>query len=77
LRDGCAGADIVISQIDAHARCSAPLVIDKSDLSREGAIAITMNPHGEGIKTVRSTSGQRPWTAPNISGSAPPVVPGP
>ncbi len=58
----CAGTDIVISQIAAHAHCAAPLVIDRADLAREGAQAVTFTPAGPRIETVRQVSGERPWS---------------
>jgi competence protein ComEC len=81
FREACdGGAQIVISQIAAHAHCtSPPLVIDRTDLARNGAQSVTFAADGPHIETVRQVSGDRPWSAQpvNISGSAPPAGPGP
>jgi len=72
-------AEIVISAIAAHAHCKAPLVIDRTDLAREGATAIRFDRTGPVIQTVRQDSGDRPWSGPrlNIFGSARPAGPVP
>ena len=57
------GAEIVVSQIAAHAHCSGPLVIDRTDLARDGAQTITFIAEGLSIDTVRADSGERPWSA--------------
>jgi competence protein ComEC len=61
---GNGGPQIVISQIAAHAHCPAPLVIDHTDLARDGAQSITFTAAGPRIETVRQVSGERPWSAP-------------
>jgi len=58
----CSGPEIVISQIAAHAHCAAPLVIDRTDLARDGAQSITFTAAGPRIETVRQVSGERPWS---------------
>jgi competence protein ComEC len=60
---GNGGPEIVISQIAAHAHCAAPLVIDRTDLARDGAQSITFTAAGPRIETVRAVSGERPWSA--------------
>ncbi len=56
-------AEIVISAIAAHAHCKAPLVIDRTDLARDGAMAILFSETGPRIETVREDSGGRPWSS--------------
>jgi competence protein ComEC len=56
------GPEIVISQIAAHAHCPAPLVIDRTDLARDGAQSITFIDGAPRIETVREVSGERPWS---------------
>ena len=56
------GIDIVISPIAAHAHCAAPLVIDRTDLARDGAQTLTFTAAGPRIETVRGDSGERPWS---------------
>jgi competence protein ComEC len=74
----CSGPEVVISQIAAHAHCTAPLVIDRTDLARDGAQSITFTAEGPQIETVREVSGERPWSRPlSTSGSAPPAGPAP
>jgi competence protein ComEC len=64
LAAGCADADLVISQVAAHGVCQAKIVVDATDLARDGAYAITMMRHGAEIATVRALTGERPWTEP-------------
>lgn len=61
-RSGAGGPEIVISQLAAHAHCLGPLVIDRTDLAREGALSITFGAEGPRIETVRQVSGDRPWS---------------
>jgi competence protein ComEC len=72
-------AEIVISAISAHAHCKAPLVIDRTDLARDGAMAILFDQTGPRIQTVQQDSGNRPWSGRrlSISGSARPAGPAP
>ncbi|HTJ63055.1 MAG TPA: ComEC/Rec2 family competence protein [Alphaproteobacteria bacterium] len=55
-------AEIVVSAIAAHAHCRVPLVIDRTDLARDGATAILFEGAGSRIETVREVSGNRPWS---------------
>jgi competence protein ComEC len=55
-------AELVVSSIAAHAHCRVPLVIDRTDLARDGATAILFDPAGPRIETVRQVSGERPWS---------------
>lgn len=72
-------AEIVVSAIAAHAHCKVPLVIDRTDLARDGATAIEFDDKGMRIETVRQESGERPWSPfrLNTSGSARPAGPAP
>ena len=76
-KTGAGGPEIVISQLAAHAHCIGPLVIDRTDLARDGAQSITFTAAGPRIETVRAVSGERPWSGANTSGSAPPAGPAP
>jgi competence protein ComEC len=67
LAEGCRDADIVIAQAALHGRCAAPLVIDKDDLARDGATAVTFEHDGPAVSTVRRTSGERPWTQMEVT----------
>lgn len=60
---GNGGPELVISQIAAHAHCTAPLVIDRTDLVQGGAQSITFTAAGPRIETVREVSGERPWSS--------------
>jgi competence protein ComEC len=63
LTEDCASADIVISAVPTRHRCKGPkLVIDRFDVSRNGAYAIWLA-NGIRIKTVEDSRGQRPWSA--------------
>jgi competence protein ComEC len=62
--DGRGGPEVVISQIAAHAHCAAPLVIDRTDLARDGAQSVTFTDQGPRVETVREVSGERPWARP-------------
>ena len=64
FREACdGGAEIVISQIAAHAHCASPaLVIDRTDLARDGAWSVTFTAARPAIETVRQVSGDRPWS---------------
>lgn len=59
----CAGTEIVVGQIATHGHCAAPLIVDKTDLARDGAISISFGADGPRIATVREMTGDRPWTA--------------
>jgi competence protein ComEC len=78
LAEGCRDSQVVIAQFDTHGGCAGPLVIDKVDLARAGAISVTFTRDGPLTATVRQSAGNRPWTGPlNTSGSAPPAGPAP
>ncbi len=78
LAEACAGADIVLSTVDAQGRCRGPrLVIDRRDAWREGAQALWLDDQGVRRLTANSVRGDRPWV-PNssIRQSAPVKPPG-
>lgn len=63
LEEDCTSADIVISTIPTRKRCRGPkLVIDRFDVARNGAYAITL---GEtiAVETAQAARGERPWSA--------------
>lgn len=62
LIDGCAGADVVLSQVPAHGSCAASLIIDPADLARDGATSVRFEAGGPAVSTVRETAGDRPWS---------------
>jgi competence protein ComEC len=67
LTEACATADIVLSTIDAQARCRGPcLVIDRRDAWREGAQALWLDEQGVRRVTANAARGDRPWV-PNSS----------
>jgi competence protein ComEC len=67
LAEACASADIVLSTVDAQARCRGPrLVIDRRDAWREGAQALWLDEHGVRRVTANAVRGDRPWV-PNSS----------
>ncbi len=58
----CAGVDILIASYPLRGACRAvPLRIDRFDVWRNGAHAITITPAGMEVTTSRSQSGNRPW----------------
>lgn len=72
LAEDCAVADVVVAQIPTRGRCAAPLVVDRFDVWRNGAYAITLSAAGEGtspafldrtrVRTVAEQTGDRPWS---------------
>jgi competence protein ComEC len=65
LTEHCASADLLIDLVPGrHRRCRGPrLVIDRSDLRREGTHALRIDAEGITIATVRRDRGERPWVA--------------
>lgn len=67
LADACARADIVLSTVDAQARCRGPrLVIDRRDAWHDGAQALWLDEAGVRRETANAARGDRPWV-PNSS----------
>lgn len=72
LEEDCAISDIVVTQVPARGLCTAPIVVDRFDVWRNGAYAIVM-PVGADltrdqflsrtdIRTVSAQTGNRPWS---------------
>jgi competence protein ComEC len=67
LAEACANADIVLSTVDARARCKGPrLVIDRRDAWRDGAQALWLEELAVRRQTSSGQRGDRPWV-PNSS----------
>jgi competence protein ComEC len=67
LGEACANADLVLSTVDAQARCRGPrLVLDRRDAWREGAQALWLEESGVRRLTGNGVRGDRPWV-PNRS----------
>ncbi|MDX1580284.1 MAG: hypothetical protein R3360_01555, partial [Alphaproteobacteria bacterium] len=64
LEEDCWRADILISKVPLRQYCPQPvIVIDRFDLWREGAHAISLSGSGEvTVKTVAQSQGRRPWS---------------
>ena len=62
LVDDCWHAEIVLSLVPVRRRCPAPVaVIDRFDLWRNGAHAITLSPENILVESVNGVRGDRPW----------------
>ena len=67
LAEACASADIVLSTVDAQARCRGPrLVIDRRDAWKDGAHALWLDDLTVRRETANGRRGDRPWV-PNSS----------
>ncbi len=66
LAEDCAVADIVVSAVPTRGTCSAPLVVDRFDLWRNGAYAIRFDDGTGRPQAVhaRGARGARPWAPP-------------
>ena len=74
LAEACAGADIVLSTVDAQGRCRGPrLVIDRRDALREGAQALWLDESGVRRETANAVRGDRPWVPNSPSRKAMPM----
>ncbi len=63
LADDCVRAKIVVSALRVPQGCKGPeLVLDRFDIARDGATAITLGANGIAIETVGGMRGQRPWS---------------
>ncbi|MHA1537513.1 MAG: ComEC/Rec2 family competence protein [Alphaproteobacteria bacterium] len=63
LGEDCAKATAVIATIPARRRCKTTgLLIDRFDLWRKGAHALSLRPGRIEVDTVRGRQGNRPWT---------------
>ena len=67
LAEACANADIVLSTVDAQARCKGPrLILDRRDAWRDGAQALWLDESGLRRDSSNARRGDRPWV-PNSS----------
>jgi competence protein ComEC len=67
LAEACGSADIVLSTVDAQARCRGPrLVVDRRDAWRDGAHALWLDELNVRRETANARRGDRPWV-PNSS----------
>jgi competence protein ComEC len=63
LTTGCPSADILIARFPLRDKCDGRLsTIDRFDVWRNGAYALTLGPSGLTQRTSRSEQGRRPWT---------------
>lgn len=63
LVDDCARARIVVSAVPIRRPCNGPeLVLDRFDVARNGATALTFGVGGIGVETVAAERGKRPWS---------------
>jgi competence protein ComEC len=66
LVDDCARARIVVSAVPIRRPCNGPeLVLDRFDVARDGATALTFGVGGIGVETVAAERGKRPWSVRN------------
>jgi len=64
LAEDCARADVLVASVAAHGRCQGPrLVIDTSDVQRDGAYAVWLRGSIR-VKTAQGERGVRPWSRP-------------
>jgi competence protein ComEC len=62
LPEDCMRARIVISSLPLHGKCAGPeLLVDRSDVARNGAMAVSFRSGHTVIETVASDRGNRPW----------------
>jgi len=67
LAEACGSADIVLSTVDAQARCRGPrLVIDRRDAWKDGSHALWLDDLNVRRETANARRGDRPWV-PNSS----------
>ena len=63
LVEDCARAQIVISAVPVRRACRGPeLVLDRIEVARDGATAVTFGANGNWIETVADERGRRPWS---------------
>jgi len=76
LDEACASADIVLSTVDAQARCRGPrLVIDRRDAWHDGAQALWLDDRSVRRETANAVRGDRPWVPNSSSRQQAPVRP--
>ena len=63
LAEDCARADVLIAAIPVRRGCDQPeLVVDRFDVFRNGATALSFEDDGIHVETVNGTRGTRPWS---------------
>jgi competence protein ComEC len=71
LAEDCARANIVVAAVPIRRPCERPeLVLNRFDVAKNGATALTFARGGIKVETVASERGNRPWSKPasgNIS----------
>jgi competence protein ComEC len=65
LSEDCARADVLIAALPVRRGCDDPeLVVDRFDVFRDGATALSFEENGIRVETVSGTRGARPWSKP-------------
>ena len=62
LAEDCAVADVVVARVPVRGDCPAEVVVDRFDLWRHGAHALTVDGARVRVRTVTEVVGDRPWT---------------
>ena len=63
LAEDCGRADVLIAAIPVRRGCDQPeLVVDRFDVFRDGATALSFDEDGIRVETVNGTRGSRPWS---------------
>jgi len=64
LFEDCARASVEISAVPIRRPCKGPdLVLDRFDVMRQGATAVTFGANGLSVDTVAAERGKRPWSS--------------
>jgi len=63
LVEDCARANVLIAAIPVRRRCTSPqLVLNRFDIAKNGATALTFEKDGITMETVAAERGNRPWS---------------
>jgi len=63
LNEDCARADVLIAALPVRRGCDKPeLVVDRFDVFRDGATALSFDEDGIRVETVNDARGTRPWS---------------
>jgi competence protein ComEC len=63
VREDCTRADILISAIPVRGACEGPEhVVDRFDVFKDGATALSFDENGVRVETVNGARGNRPWS---------------
>jgi competence protein ComEC len=63
LAEDCGRADVLIAAIPVRRGCDQPeLIVDRFDVFRGGATALSFEDDGIRVETVNGTRGARPWS---------------